>query len=60
MDILKGVIERIVFENEENGFTIARLDSPTYDEFVTIVGNIASVNAGEIVLLQGFWVNNPT
>ena len=60
MDILKGVIERIVFENEENGFTIARLDSPTYDEFVTIVGNIASVNAGESVLLQGFWVNNPT
>ena len=60
MDILKGVIERIVFENEENGFTIARLDSPAYNEFVTIIGNIASINAGESVLLQGFWVNNPT
>jgi len=46
MDILKGIIERIVFENEENGFTIARLNSPTHDELVTIVGNIASVNAG--------------
>jgi len=60
MEILKGTIERIVFENEESGYTIARLSSRDYpNELVTVIGNLASVSPGESVLLKGFWVNNP-
>lgn len=60
LELLKGTIERIVFENEESGYTIARLSSRDYpNELVTVIGNLASANAGESVLLKGWWVNNP-
>ena len=35
---LEGVLERIVFFNEENSFTVARLQVPGRHDLVTIVG----------------------
>lgn len=60
MEVLQGTIERIVFENPENGYVIARLDSrASPGELITIVGNLASINPGESVALKGLWINNP-
>ena len=60
MDSLQGILERIVFENVETGYTIGRLSSREYpNELITVVGNLASANAGESVLLKGIWTNNP-
>ena len=60
METLKGTLERIVFENVETGYVIARLSSRDYPgELVTVVGNLASANPGESLLLHGWWVNNP-
>ena len=60
METLKGVLERIVFENAETGFVIARLASRDYpNELITVVGNLMSANPGESLLLKGWWVNNP-
>jgi exodeoxyribonuclease V alpha subunit len=56
---IEGVLERIVYQGEETGFTVARLDMPGRDELVTIVGNILSVNPGETLRLKGQWVVNP-
>ena len=60
METLNGILERIVFENTETGYTIARLSSREYPgELITVVGNVASINAGESLLLKGWWGNNP-
>jgi len=60
METLKGILERIVFENLETGYTIARLTSREYpNELITVVGNLVSANAGESLLLKGWWVSNP-
>ena len=60
METLKGILERIVFENTETGYTIAKLSSREYPgESITVVGSVASANAGESLLLKGWWGNNP-
>ena len=60
MDKLLGILERIVFENAETGYTIARLTSRDYPgELITVVGNLAAASAGESLALSGEWVNNP-
>ena len=60
MEVLQGTIERVVFENVESGYVIARLNSNSSPgELITVVGNLASINPGESLLLKGMWVNNP-
>ena len=55
-DTLEGTLERIVFFNEENGFTVAKLQVLKRRDLVTIVGNLASSMPGETLKLKGEWV----
>lgn len=55
MERLSGIVERITFVNEENGFSVIKIRSKGYPELVTIVGNMAAVNIGAVVNLQGEW-----
>lgn len=59
--ILEGVLERIIFFNEENCFCIASLrpSDPSYKENVTISGIMPAVQCGETVLVKGEWTNHP-
>lgn len=58
MSTLTGVIERITFHNEENGYTVARLTPERGGELVTIVGNMLGVSVGESVELRGEWTSH--
>ncbi len=55
---MEGTIEDIVFRNESNGYTVARLN--TSDGMVTIVGNAAIINLEESVRVEGDWIYHPT
>ena len=61
---LTGTVERVVFHNEENGYTVLRL-APTPAEgarerdAVTCVGHMVSPQAGVQLKVEGRWVNNP-
>jgi exodeoxyribonuclease V alpha subunit len=55
-DTLEGVLERVVFFNEENNFTVARLQSGRSQDLITIVGNLPYPNPGETLRLQGEWI----
>ena len=59
METLQGILERIVYESHDTGYTVGRLSARDHAELVTVVGNLASVNPGESLLLQGEWVDNP-
>ena len=63
---LRGIIERITFHNEENGYTVAKLvperatrHLPHWQKEVPIIGTMAGVNIGEAVELQGGWTVHP-
>ena len=56
---IKGQIERITFYNEENGYTIAKMKAGGRHDLVTVVGNLLSVSAGEVLKLKGQWKNHP-
>ncbi len=55
MEYLSGVVERITFCNEENGFGVIKLKSKGFNELITVVGNLASVNVGATLRLKGEW-----
>ncbi|NLF58578.1 MAG: ATP-dependent RecD-like DNA helicase [Candidatus Hydrogenedens sp.] len=55
----EGVVERIVYENTENGFFVARLRVPDRDGLVTFVGNLMAVSPGETIRIAGRWVEDP-
>jgi len=53
---IEGVLERIVYFNEENNFTVARIQSDNGRELITIVGNLPGPNPGETLRLKGEWI----
>ena len=53
---IQGTVRRIVFVNEENGYTVARLEVEGAREPVTIVGNLAALTEGELLRCHGEWV----
>src|SRR5690348_17587746 len=48
-----GYIEKIVFTEEVNGFTVARLKEPKKKELTCIVGVLPSIQPGETIRCQG-------
>lgn len=58
MDEIHGHIERITFQNGENGYTVARLKEPKKKDLTTIVGTLTTVQVGETVRCKGFWKND--
>jgi exodeoxyribonuclease V alpha subunit len=56
---VEGVLERIVFSNEENAWTVARLTVAGQRDLVTAVGNLLGVQPGENLRLTGAWIQDP-
>ena len=59
LEELEGAIERIVYTNEENHYTVAQLSSENQKKPITVVGNLPSIQCGETLKLQGHWVFHP-
>ena len=55
---LSGLIERVTFFNEENGFGVLQVKARGHRDLVTVVGFLPSVSAGEWVNAQGCWVQD--
>lgn len=55
MEYLSGVVERITYENNENGFSVIKIKSQGFADLVTVVGNLAAVNIGSVIRLKGEW-----
>ncbi|MGN1048107.1 MAG: ATP-dependent RecD-like DNA helicase [Eubacteriales bacterium] len=53
-----GTVERIIYQNEENGYTICLLGTSDGDE-VTVVGTLPFISEGDSLSICGRWVHNP-
>ena len=58
LELLEGTVSAVIFQNEENGYTILKLD--VHDEQVTVVGPMAGVAPGEYLSVRGRWTRHPT
>ena len=55
---IDGTISHVIFQNEENGYTVLRLVTSD-GEAVTVVGSIPCAAPGEDLIVTGRWVNHP-
>jgi len=55
-NLVEGTVSTIIYQNEENGYTILKLD--VKDEEVTVVGAMPGVSPGEYLTVRGRWVRH--
>ena len=58
VEILAGLVERVTFHNEENGFAVLRVKARGKRDLVTVVGHAAVISAGEFIQASGDWSND--
>jgi exodeoxyribonuclease V alpha subunit len=59
-EVLTGLVERVTYQNAENGFCVLRVKARGQRELVTLVGHAAAISAGEWITAAGHWVNDRT
>jgi exodeoxyribonuclease V alpha subunit len=58
MDSLRCVVERITYQNADNGYTVIKVRARGFSELVTIVGSMAGINVGCVLTVRGQWKND--
>jgi exodeoxyribonuclease V alpha subunit len=56
---LSGVVERITYHNEENGFSVLRVQVQGKRDLVTVTGSAADPTPGEWLQAEGAWQRDP-
>ena len=59
-EVLAGLVERVTFHNDENGFCVLRAKARGHRDLVTVIGHAATISAGEWITASGEWVNDRT
>src|SRR5438067_5458234 len=59
-ELLAGLVERVTYQNAENGFCVIRVKARGRRELITVVGHAAAISAGEWITAAGDWVNDRT
>jgi exodeoxyribonuclease V alpha subunit len=59
-EVLAGLVERVTFHNEENGFCVLRVKARGQRELITVLGHAAMISAGEFIQASGAWQNDRT
>ena len=57
---ITGVLERIIFFNEENAYCVAEISVPEAKQPITVLGPLPGVQCGETLKLSGQWTRHPT
>jgi exodeoxyribonuclease V alpha subunit len=52
-EVLTGLVERVTYQNAENGFCVLRVKARGHRELVTLVGHAAAISAGEWITAAG-------
>ena len=55
MERLRCVVERITYQNEQNGYSVTKCRAKGYSELVTVVGAMPEVHVGAVLSLTGDW-----
>src|SRR5258708_4696369 len=59
-EVLAGLVERVTFHNDENGFCVLRVKARGQRDLITVLGHAAMISAGEFIQASGGWQNDRT
>ena len=59
-EVFAGLVERVTFHNEYNGFCVPRVKARGNRDLITVVGHAATISAGEFIQASGEWSNDRT
>ena len=59
MEKIRCVVERITYQNEENGWSVLRVSVKGYKDLVTLVGNFCDIKVGATLMVEGEWRMDP-
>jgi exodeoxyribonuclease V alpha subunit len=57
-EVVAGLVERVTFHNEDNGFCVLRVKARGQRDLITVLGHAAMISAGEFVQASGSWQND--
>ena len=52
---IRCVVERITYQNPDNGYSVLKVRINGYDDLVPLVGNLFDVNVGSVLIVEGNW-----
>ncbi len=52
---IRCVVERITYQNPENGYSVLKCRVKDYSDLVAVVGNLLDANVGSVLLAEGNW-----
>jgi exodeoxyribonuclease V alpha subunit len=55
METVKALVERITYQNHENGYCVIKVKISKSKDLVTFVGTLGSVNVGSVLEAKGNW-----
>ena len=55
MEHLRCVVERITYQNADNGYTVLKCAVKNYSDLVTVVGTMPDTHVGSVLSLEGMW-----
>ena len=55
MENIRCTVERITYQNEENGWSVLRVNVKGYKDVVTLVGNFCDTKVGTVLAVEGNW-----
>ena len=55
MQKIRCVVERITYQNPENGYSVLKCRVKDYSELVTVIGNMIDANVGFVLVCDGNW-----
>ena len=55
MEHLRCVVERITYQNAQNGYSVIKCRAKGFQDLVTVVGEMPDVHVGSVLYLGGTW-----
>ncbi|MDR0434230.1 MAG: ATP-dependent RecD-like DNA helicase [Gracilibacteraceae bacterium] len=55
MEQIRCLVERVTYTNEQTGFTVLKARVKGHSDLVAVVGGMAAVNVGSVLLVSGEW-----
>jgi len=60
MEKLRGIVERITYQNPENNYSVLKIEALDYTKKdITATGYFPSINVGETIYMEGEWISHP-
>ncbi len=58
METIRFVVERITYQNPENGYSVLKVNMKDYRDLVTVVGTFGDLFVGAVLLCEGYWTED--